>query len=62
MTDNDIQPLVHLIKEDLERAPEYVLVKARAILLLAKVSDFQGLKDDVSSQDTLINGVMNLYP
>jgi len=38
-----------------------VLVKSRAIRLLAKVSDFDALKNDQVAQETLINGIINLH-
>lgn len=57
----EIQPLIQQIQADLEREAEYALMKARAIRLLAKVSDFDALKNDLTSQDALVNGVMNLY-
>jgi len=50
-----------MIQEDLEREPTYLIVKARAVSLLQKLSDFDALQKDAVAQETLINGVINLY-
>ena len=57
----EIQPFVQMIQEDLEREPTYLIVKARAVSLLQKLSDFDALHEDPVAQETLVNGVINLY-
>ena len=57
----EIQPFVQMIQEDLEREPTYLIVKARAVSLLQKLSDFDALQEDPVAQETLVNGVINLY-
>ena len=39
----EVEPLIKVIQEDLEREQSYLIVKARAIQLLQKLSDFQAL-------------------
>ena len=44
--ESEVQPLIKIIQEDLERDSSYLIVKARAIKLLAKLSDFEVLSND----------------
>jgi len=57
----EVEPLIKAVQEDLEREQSYTIVKARAIQLLQKLSDFETLKNDTVAQETLINGVITLY-
>jgi hypothetical protein len=38
-----------------------MVVKARTVMLLEKLSDFPSLQNDVKAQDRLVNGIINLY-
>lgn len=57
----EVEPLIKVIQEDLEREQSYLIVKARAIQLLQKLSDFQALQENPAAQESLINGVINVY-
>ena len=59
--DVNIDHFVRLIQADLERENSYLIVKSRSIQLLTKLSSFQALQNDTEAQETLLNGVINVY-
>lgn len=59
--DIDVNSMMALISKDLEREPAYFIVKARAIELLIKISDYDAVSKELGAAQTLINGVLKLY-
>ena len=59
--DIDVKSIIALISKDLEREAEYFIVKARALELLIKVSDYDAVNQEQGAAQTLINGVLALY-
>ena len=59
----DLKGILENISRDLERPePDYVLVKARASRLLAKVSDWDAMRKDHEAQHRFMTTVVNMFP
>ena len=57
----EVKQYVQFIQEDLEREASYLIVKSRAIQLLAQISNFEALQSDPDTQEALLNGVIKIY-
>ena len=59
----DLKGILENISRDLERPePDYVLVKARVIKLLAKVADWREMRKDADAQHRFLTTIVQLFP
>lgn len=57
----DASHLFNIVNHDLERDQSFVIVKARSIELLEKLSDFQSMQSNTEVQETLVNGITDFF-
>ena len=57
----DASHLFNIVNHDLERDQSFVIVKARSIELLEKLSDFGSMQNNTQAQETLVNGITDFY-